>query len=237
MINMKWKVLLFALLFPTLVSAQSFPSTSILDNFNRANETPISTGWTGGITAAGECDLIGNLLTNSGSGDETCYYSASTFGADQEVFVTFPNATTHPDDVNVRVYMCLQDNIGTSTVDGYGFRYRKITGASNDAIQMFRLNAASTANIGIAHVEEFSDGDQVGMRIETGGTLTLYYRSGGSGAWTQVDQVTGETTFTCAGTNLGIGLVNPGHDADDFGGGDVVSASPDNPVMMILEAK
>lgn len=227
---MKKLWLLLFLFLPSLAFA--FPTTSVLDDFNRSNETHVTTNWTGGITASGECDLVGNLLTNSGTGDETCYYDVSTFGAEQEVFVTFPDAANHQNDVNVRVYMCLQDGIGTSTVDGYGFRYRKITGASNDLIQMFRLTNAGTSNIGTAHTEEFTSGDQVGMSI-SGTTLTLYYRSGGTGDWTQVDQTT-DANHNCGGTRLGIGLFNSSHDADDFGGGTTVE---DNPFMMILEAK
>lgn len=220
-------VAFFFVMLLTLSNAfAQFPTTAILDNFNRSDETPVSTNWTNGVTGTGECDLVGNLLTGANSGTEDCYYNVSTFGANQEVFVSLPNATTHANDVNLRVFMCLQDGIGTATVDGYGFRYRKVTGASNDIIQMFKMTNAGFSNLGTAHTEEFSDGDQVGMSIN-GTTLTLYYRSGGTGSWVQVDQTT-DSDHSCGSTNLGILLADPTHDADDFGGGNISSGNNNN---------
>jgi len=234
MINMKWKVLLFALLFPTLVSAQSFPSTSILDNFNRANEDPIAGIWTNGLSGTGQCEVLSNQIHGS-SGTDTCYTTA-TYDEDQEVFITWPNLSTLNQDANVFIYLCIQPtDIGSVNWDGYGVRVRRVT-AGNDLIRLVRITNDSVTNLGTGwSAGEFGDGWKTGVRRETGGTFTLYIDQGSG--WAQEDQITGETFYSCDTTHLGYEGTQVSSEGDDFGGGDVVSAGPDNPVMMILEAK
>ena len=85
---MRWLVLVLFLVASSCVEAQ-FPTTGILDNFDRANETPVSGDWSNGITGAGSCNIAGNELVQGATG--SCWWSASSFDENQELFMTFPS--------------------------------------------------------------------------------------------------------------------------------------------------
>jgi hypothetical protein len=223
------KLLFLALFLPSLAFAQAFPSTPILDDFNRADEDPITGIWTNGATGTGACEVISNEAGGA-SGTDNCYVT-QTYGAAQEVYATMATGASFNENNNQFIYACLQGGVGSATVDGYGVLVRRLT-AANDRVRIVRITDASSVNLGTAYEDvEFADGDAIGLRIEVGGTLTLYFNDGGAG-WTQVDQVTGETTYGCAGTNLGMEAMHSSMLWDDFGGGTVPNA-----FMMILEAK
>src|SRR2546426_2494783 len=95
----------------------AFPTTTILDNFNRANENPLSDGgkWTNPlISGEGARVLTSNAVpingTNSG------YWSDSTLGAHQEGFLTVLTAEDSPDYVGVIVSTF---NENTATLAGH----------------------------------------------------------------------------------------------------------------------
>jgi len=209
-------VVLSLLVFPAY--GQSFPSTSVLDDFNRTDEDPITGIWTNGVIGTGHCSVVSNEATGGASGTDDCYVT-QTYGASQEVYATMASGASFNEGINQLLYVCLQDGVGSSTVDGYGFRVRRVN-AANDLVQMVKIvDGAINSNLGTAYQSvEFADGDAVGMRIQANGTLTLYFNDGGAG-WTQVDQVTGETTYGCANTNIGMVANHSSMFWDDFGGG------------------
>ena len=213
---------------PIAAIAQS-PSTTVLDDFNRTDENPITGGWTNGLTGTGDCQIITNTLRGS-TGTEDCYWNTA-FGEDQEVFVTFSNASNHTDDVTQRTFMCLQDGIGTGTVDGYGIEFRKQSGG-NDRLEIFKMdNATSFTRLGTGdQTKELADGDKLWLKRDSAGNFTLYYNGGGG--WSQIDSVN-DTTYTCANTYIGIRLQQANYHADDFGGGNITAGGGNNLLLGI----
>jgi len=206
---------LFLLLFSSLVAA--FPSVPIVEQCNRT-EDPIAGIWTNGVEGTGACQCNGTVLIGT-SGTNDCYIT-QTFGGVQELYVTYPNMASHNPDTNYHAFMCLQGGLGAATVDGYGWRVRRVTAAS-DIIQMFRLTDATPTYIGTAYQSiEFANNDAVGMRIEPGGTLRLYFNDGGAG-WSEVDTITGETTYNCNNTNIGVDGQHSTVHYEDIGAGSV----------------
>lgn len=81
---MRWLILF--MLLATSAWAQ-FPTTGVLDNFDRADEDPIGGDWSNGVNGSGSCDIAGNALVGAQNGG--CWWNASSFGENQEVFMTF----------------------------------------------------------------------------------------------------------------------------------------------------
>ncbi|HMS00521.1 MAG TPA: VWA domain-containing protein [Anaerolineales bacterium] len=72
----------------TMVTERVFPSTPILDDFNRANGG-IGSNWSGNTS---KYSISSNqLLVTSNNSNSDIYFSGQAFGADQEVYVTFAN--------------------------------------------------------------------------------------------------------------------------------------------------
>jgi hypothetical protein len=73
------------------VEVIGFPSTSVLDDFNRANGA-IGSNWSGNPS---KYSISSNqLLITSNNSNSDIYWSGQAFGADQEVYVTFANLKT-----------------------------------------------------------------------------------------------------------------------------------------------
>jgi len=72
----------------TMVTERVFPSTPILDDFNRADGA-IGSNWSGNTS---KYSISSNqLLVTSSNSNSDIYWSGQAFGADQEVYVTFAN--------------------------------------------------------------------------------------------------------------------------------------------------
>src|SRR2546426_7508013 len=67
-----------------------FPTTGVLDNFNRANENPLGNGtWTNPwATGDGNLRILSNVVAVVSGGFSDAYWSAASFGPDAEAFVT-----------------------------------------------------------------------------------------------------------------------------------------------------
>ena len=222
-------VLLF-LFLPLVASAQSFPSTPILYDAN-TDENPVTTSiWTNGLTGTGQCGASSGVFVGT-SGTDDCYITQS-YGEDQEVFITYPNLGSLQADTNIILYFCVQSSgIGSANLDGYGVRIRKIT-AGNDVVKLVRITNTGTTDLGTGwSAGEFSNGWKIGARRETGGTFTLYMDTGSG--WTQQDQVTSETVYTCANTFIGYRGQSSNSHGDDFGGGNVGSAASNQNLIML----
>ena len=217
----------WAFLFAS-AEAQTFPATSIVDDFNRAPEDPIDGGiWSNGVTGVGSCaveaDTPDNTLGTSGAGTDECYLT-QTYSADQEIWMTLEGATNYSDQTNLRLLGCLQDNIGTASVDGYAVRFKKIN-AGNDQIFIQTLDNGVYSNIGTFTEQEMDDNDQLGMRIKSNGDIEAWVNTGGG--WTMV-KIENDTTYNCANTNLGVAPTQSSHQFDDLGAGNTITVTPTN---------
>ncbi len=195
----------------------AFPTTGILDNFNRANEgPPPSADWTTdplGFGDSGLKVLTNQCIGNNSGSDNSGYWDTTTFGPDCEVYATIvvrPNTGQY-----FGVYARLVQ-IGAGTTDGYYVEYI-FQAAGTDTVSIYRIDNASFTVLGSAISQDFNLGDKLGLEL-IGSTLTAYRHDGSS--WASLGSRT-DSTHSAAG-NIGLAM----HDvaiADDFGGGTVVA--------------
>jgi hypothetical protein len=81
-----------------VVIANSFPSTPVLDNFNRANGS-IGSNWSGNTSAY---TISSNQLSVDDNGSNTdIYWGNEAFGADQEAYVTFAHIDSNASEQDI----------------------------------------------------------------------------------------------------------------------------------------
>src|SRR5437899_3384504 len=117
----------------------AFPTTGLLDNFNRAAEDPLGNGtWTCPLKV-GDANLkIGSLQhVESANSSADCYWSASKFGANSEAYVTI---IVLPEAGNCDALLVRVSSPNTSSLSGYWGEYCAVAGASNDTFTISRLD-------------------------------------------------------------------------------------------------
>jgi hypothetical protein len=198
----------------------AFPTSSVIDTFNRANEDPLSDGgkWSigpddfGGTNnlrvASNEC-FQGSATSSNG------YRNDQDYGPDCEVYCTI---TVIPTTAVVLYARCV--NIGSGTTDGYAIYFD--CNASPDVVLICRMDNDGLTVLGasITMGTSLVVGDKVGMEI-VGSTIAAYAYQ--SGAWTQLGTRT-DSTYSAAG-KIGVRISDSGSNAriDDFGGGTVAA--------------
>jgi len=215
----------------------SFPVNSVLDNFNRTGEGPPPTGWSA-VNATWKQlvipDTPDNTYSTPQSGSDNLefanFWSASTFGPDTEAFVTLINLGTDDWDRNGVI---LRGSTGGSGVSGYNIIWSK-NGTSNGsgaALTLQRVVNDAATEFGTEKARAFSSGYKIGATVTgTGADVTIeVFTDEGSGwvsrgTWTDSDA----SRITSSGY---IGIQGWEHGgvtcrADDFGGGDLSSGSP-----------
>lgn len=198
----------------------AFPTTSLLDDFNRANEVPATTNWSGPMESGdGSMNVNSNRLRPDGAGFSASWYDLSTFGPDCEAWVTIDTKETE-DAGQMEVRIRLQD-VGTAGLDGYIVRYLPKSGT--DVVQIRRFDNGSTTQLGADINQDFDAGDGLGIEC-IGNQISAYRRS--AGVWSLLGTRT-DSTYTGAGyIGLADHLGNAVGFFDDFGGGTVVVAPP-----------
>jgi hypothetical protein len=193
----------------------AFPTTSVLDDFNRANEgPPPSASWTNSAGTAGLAGLqvVSSTLQNSGSFEQReDYWNVTTFGPDSEVYVT----VTTVGITSFRLYLRLQTP-GTAGTDGY------LAYFASTAVFIYRIDNTSLTQQGASVSLTLAGGESYGFEI-IGSDMNVYKKSGGSWGTTLATRT--EATYSAAG-NIAIGTDAQNWVLDDFGGGTVVTAAP-----------
>jgi len=183
-----------------LNNLSSFPSTSVIDNFDRANEGPPPTGWlelyqngTTGLAISSN-QLAPTIVSDNCSG----YWTASTYGPDSEIYAIVANKGAVGD--KIRLWFRTASPGVIADVDGYAVSYSNLSGTDTIAIRKIVNGTSTTISSTIS--QEVANGDGLGMSV-VGNDLVLYYKSG-SGPWTALTTVT-DTSITAAGY-LGVDL-------------------------------
>jgi hypothetical protein len=202
----------------------AFPTTGILDNFNRAAEgPPPSASWTNvWIDAAGglRTDGVACLMNAAGDGVDSSYWNVADFGPDCEVHAKFPIKDSFPTGAEFVLALRLA-NIGTGTTDGYGLDI-DIGGAGVHSVM--RYDNQVPAGVGSTFSQAWTAGDSFGFEA-IGTTLKAYYKPA-AGSWTEIASRT-DSTYTAAGKiGLAIAGLNAEGTADDFGGGTISGGGP-----------
>lgn len=205
-----------------------FPTTGLIDNFNRADQNPLADGWTNRVrTGAVDLRILSNQVA-ANAGSHASAYRTTAVGPDSEAYVII--ATKAANDGHVGVWARLQTPGTTGTADGYVFA--GFTRAGTDEWQLFRMDNDALTQLGATVTEEIVAGDSVGIEI-IGTTIRGMRKT--SGAWEEQLSVT-DATYTESG-NIGLDLSETTSRGDDFSGGTVVagaafpSAILNNPLM------
>ena len=209
----------------------AFPTTSLLDDFDRGDDTAISANWT-----EGDCEpdgpggdqfgLVSNQVVNSSGISSSARWNAATFGADCEVYATMVNVPTADGDRFMIYGRIVQP--GTSTFDGYALCLR-LTGAQLE-FRLIRWDNGSRTDIATQSVT-FSAGDKMGLEII--GTTIKGYRYNGS-SWSEEISTTDANHSAAGYIGFGDSLTGTGGDMslDDFSGGTVVSGGSAIPIIL-----
>jgi hypothetical protein len=198
----------------------AFPTSGVLDNFNRANENPLSDG---GKWSIGPDDFGGTNNLRVASNE--CFMNATPANGYRNDQDYGPDAEAHMTLVVIPVtaavlYLRLV-NIGAGTTDGYAiyFDYN----ASPDSWVPCRVDNDALSVLGATvSPGNSSVGDGLGIEM-IGTTLAGYDRR--AGVWTQRFTRT-DANYAAAG-KIGLRLSDAGANArvDDFGGGTIATAS------------
>ena len=199
----------------------AFPTTAVLDNFNRTNEgPPPSASWTGSIKdiSTDNLEVISNTL-QSGGGDGQAYWDLTTFGPDSEAYTDVPAMTT-----TAGTWMDLFVRIGGTPpllTDCYMGELYNVT-ADSPGYYIFRIDNSASTQLGASiDSSAFSDGDSLGL--EALGTAITMYRKPAAGSWASLGSRT-DATYGTAGF-IGVRVVETaGYELDNFGGGTIIAA-------------
>lgn len=203
-----------------------FPTTGVLDNANRAAEGPPPSASWGAPIYSGQSGLVvsANQLAASAVGWKDSYWSATVFGADQEVFATI--ATSPAGENAIFLHFRLQTSgLGTSP-NGYVARFGP--GSPDWTLSLAVLQAGALTTLGTfvtVPATNFAAGVAIGAEA-IGSTLRALYKPA-AGSWTEALSRT-DTTWTGAG-RVGAEINDTTIRLDDFGGGNVVTGGAGTP--------
>lgn len=196
----------------------AFPTTAVIDDFNRADQRPPGGDWAttelNGSTT--DVEVIANQL-RSGNPSQNCYLN-TVYGPDTEVYIeipTLPNAGSY-----IAIWARLKD-LGSAAWDGYAIVV--IQGAP--WVWSIRRYDNGTGTVLGANINgpNLTAGDSVGLEV-IGDGISAYHKTGGT--WTLVGSRT-DATYAAAG-RLGFESGDELSRYDNMGGGTVVAGSSEN---------
>lgn len=186
----------------------TFPTTDILDGFERSDEgPPPSASWGAKIVSAQSGLVVSSNTLTSASGIGSQVWGTE-FGPDCEIYCDVP----FTDSNSFALYVRLKD-LGT-TFDGYCARFA--TGDGQVVIQ--RWDNGAPTGLGFIGGIDVLDGDTVGVRV-TGNVISAFHKPSG-GVWTLVLERT-DSTYPDAGF-IGVQIFSSSVQLDNLGGGDSV---------------
>lgn len=203
----------------------TFPTTSILDDFNRSDEgPPPSADWSTDPRNVGTLGLVvqsNELRTESGANDGEAWWSGDAFGPDQEMYLTLTYGGDFP---NMEMWLRV-DGAGTSGVTAY------LLYVSHSDIRFQKYVSGSYTTLGSVIGHSLDTGWSVGFSV-VGSTLTSYLKDNVGGAWTQFHTET-DTSLT-TGDNLAFLAFDDNLTYDDFGGGTYAGGAPANTAAPVV---
>lgn len=185
----------------------AFPSGVVVDNFNRANETP-ATNWL--TVVDNNSQVNGNEFTTTntdGTGDNIYAWNAASYGPDVDVAVLWGSHGGAGSFWGVE--LLVPSSIPGATRDGYAVSYNIDT----NSIRLWIVTNSNYVQLGSTYnPASFTVGDSLGLR-RVGSTVEAYYRVG-AGAWTSIIS---STDSTYIGSFKGGVLLHQGKDGNGIG--------------------
>ena len=182
--NAKYFVaVLLAILFPAHVWAV-FPTTSVLDNFNRTNEgPPPSASWVNGCAdVAPGWKVVSNTAQEANPGSGNLAFWNSAFASDEalESYITMTVAPTVHTNGMTLFFSNRTTDCGTTGWREMGAAFTRITGTNNDIIKIYKAIDTGFTYVGadISLGADFADGDIIGVLVDPGTTTVRAYLNG-----------------------------------------------------------
>lgn len=210
-----------------------FPTTGILDNFNRTNEGPLGTSssgdvWNSSAIFSGTCRL--RIISNQAEAQTSCtdysqYLSTNNYGPNAASYVTLKSLQAN-DTRTVSLYNRLSSE-GTTNAKGY-----KIAVMANK-IEVHRVHSSSTSVLLSTLTKTTVANDAVGFVVKGASSpvsIEVWHKPSGN-PWALVGTVSdnfsitppGDTAPYLASGKLGLELFEDAGGntsiVDDFGGG------------------
>jgi len=194
-------------------SSVAFPTTSILDDFNRANGK-VGSNWaiSNGLLSY---KIVSQQLNVRLGG--ALIWKPDSFGVNQEAFITFQNT---PQDGSIQgLLLKAQSNSRIESgviIVAYNAR--------SNAVNILTLHQSQSGPIRKNYTNSpitFVKGDQLGARVLADGSIEIY-KNGTLIATVKLNKAD-QAFFNRRGGRIGIWMLNaPKAVLDDFGGGDVM---------------
>lgn len=188
----------------------AFPTTPILDDFNRADEgPPPSASWSFPITtnAGNGLGVSSNHLVPLPSNAES-WYQVAYGGKHQEVYIDITDKSTAG---VISLFVCIANPEQDNTADGYKVSVDIATQVGT----IYRLDNAVATTLGSSFSFNPSNGDSIGIDANT---TSIRYMTKTSGVWSEVAS---RSENTYRGGYLGVGIGGSLQVLDNFGGGTV----------------
>ena len=196
----------------TVAPPVTFPTTGVVDTFNRANGA-LGGSWLGATAGYAIAD---NRLDVGAS--EDIYWSGASFGAVQEAYVTL--TTIDPGAAEIGLVLKAQSSVGA----GAGLIDVLYDPAARQ-VQVWTYAAGSWVQRGANIPVTFANGDQFGARAGADGTVEVFRNGSSLGVRT----LTG-WPYATGGGYIGLFNLNAGNAVmDDFGGGNAGGAPVPTP--------
>lgn len=192
-----------------------FPTTAVLDNFNRSNVgPPPSASWSQAFSGIfGQFKVVSNRAAVNSilNGYAENYYNVADYGGDCEAYVTL---VTKPANATIfGLGLRMVDLVGAANPEGYMLFLSALSGT--DTLQIDRIDNGVRTLLGTTVTQEISNGDSIGIRA-IGSNLTCWYKASG-GSWALLFSRT-DATYSAAG-RIEIITTSAATVLDDFGGG------------------
>lgn len=191
----------------------AFPTTGILDNFNRANANPLDGSWAVAPynTSFTQLKIVSSEVTmvTTNANDALYYYTGDTaIGPDFEVFVDVGT-------VSVTQHFIIIG--GRYDATGNGYKLDWDAGASR--VRVWRDSSGTRTQLGLNITQALNTKASIGMSmIDT--LITVYYKTSG-GSWASIGTRTDSTWTTAGRLHLGMWLSTGSRSMDNFGGGTI----------------
>ncbi len=205
----------------------AFPTSSITDDFNRANATPPGGIWSGTRIDGGtnNIEVESNQLKGDSSFTNSSTITTIASSADCEARITM--ATKPGDSGWWEIHVRLKD-VGSGTFDSYVIDVTPQAGT--DVIEVAEYANAGYTVLGATVNQEVASGDKFGIEA-IGSNITGYYDLGGDDTYTAISRT--DSTLTAAGY---FGFMCRGGTGrfDNWGHGVISGAAPASPRGMLM---
>ena len=195
----------------------AFPTTSVLDNFDRSNG-PVGSNWTALFTGSG-LEIFTNQIGNNGdTGAGEMYWNPITPGPDTEAYCTWATVASGSAIV-------LWARVGGSLPDTPN-GYAAIITQGDTSVSINKVTAGSLSSIGSATITAPANGHKFGIEVTGSSTTTVTVYQNTSGSWASKGSATDSSSPWTGAGRIGISVVSTSDRVDDFGGGTISGAGP-----------